>query len=95
MLNIAQAGYAITATVRSQDKANEVLRAHPEWKDKVNFAIIADFTSAKPFDNLFQSATRSFNYVIHTASPMRFQVSDIRKEMVEPAELGLVNPPHK
>lgn len=81
-------GYAVTATVRSQDKANEILRVHPDWKGKVIFVIVADFTSAKPFDDLFQSATLPFDYVIHTASPLRFQVSDIQTEMIEPAELG-------
>jgi hypothetical protein len=54
----------------------------------VEFAIVADFTTSKPFDHLFQNAKAPFNYVIHTASPVTFQVSDIQKEMVEPAVMG-------
>ncbi|KAK1770069.1 NAD dependent epimerase dehydratase [Phialemonium atrogriseum] len=80
--------YTVTATVRSQEKAEDVIRAHPEWKGKINFALVADFTSAKPFDHLFHSAKVPFNFVIHTASPVHFQVSDIRKDMIEPAEQG-------
>lgn len=74
--------------MRSQQKAENVTRAHPEWEGKVNFAVVADFTTAKPFDQLFQSAKQPFDYVIHTASPLRSQVPDIRKEMIEPAERG-------
>ncbi|PLB48715.1 NAD dependent epimerase/dehydratase [Aspergillus steynii IBT 23096] len=81
-------GYSVTATVRSQDKADDIIKTHPEWKGKIEFAIVSDFTSTKPFDDLFQNAKTPFNYVIHTASPLRFQVSDIRKEMIEPAEMG-------
>lgn len=55
---------------------------------KVEFAIVADFTSEKPFDQLFRDAKTPFNYVIHTASPVTFSVEDIQKEMIEPAEMG-------
>ncbi|KAJ5665659.1 NAD dependent epimerase/dehydratase [Penicillium maclennaniae] len=81
-------GYTVTATVRSQEKAEDVIRTHPSWKNKVNFAIVADFTTAKPFDHLFENPKTPFKYVIHTASPLKFQVSDIQKEMIEPAEKG-------
>lgn len=54
----------------------------------MDFVIVADFTSAKPFDHLFESSKTPFNYVIHTASPLKFQVADIQKEMIEPAEKG-------
>ncbi|KAJ5149377.1 NAD dependent epimerase/dehydratase [Penicillium atrosanguineum] len=81
-------GYTVTATVRSQGKAKDVMKTHPSWKNKVKFVIVADFTSAKPFDHLFESPKTPYSYVIHTASPLKFQVSDIRKEMIEPAEKG-------
>ncbi|KAF9887795.1 hypothetical protein FE257_009601 [Aspergillus nanangensis] len=85
---LIERGFTVTATVRSQAKADDVINTHPSWKGKVDFAIVADFTSAKPFDHLFQSAKTPFNYVIHTASPLSFQISDIMKEMIEPAEMG-------
>merc|ERR1712187_247545 len=50
--------------------------------------IVADFTSENPFDKIFKDSKKPFDFVIHTASPLRFQVSDIRKEMIEPAEMG-------
>ncbi|OQD88209.1 hypothetical protein PENANT_c004G00741 [Penicillium antarcticum] len=81
-------GYNVTATVRSQEKAEDIIKTHPDWLGKVEFAIVADFTSAKPFDHLFDDSKTPFNYVIHTASPVTFSVKDIQKEIIEPAEMG-------
>lgn len=88
LLNGLQRKFSITATVRSQEKADDIIHTHPEWKGKIIFAIVADFTSTQPFDHLFQNSKIPFHYVIHTASPLKFQVHDIRKEMIKPAELG-------
>ncbi|KAJ6439047.1 Galactose-binding domain-like protein [Purpureocillium lavendulum] len=85
---VLKRGYLVTATVRSQEKADDVFETHPSWKGRVDFAIVADFTSAEPFDHLFQTTKVPFNYIIHTASPVSTEVSDIRKEMVRPAEMG-------
>ena len=74
--------------MRSQEKAEDILHTHPSWKNHVEFVIVADFTSERPFDDIFQSSNKQFDYVIHTASPLKFQVSDIQKEMIEPAEMG-------
>ncbi|KAJ6097573.1 NAD dependent epimerase/dehydratase [Penicillium canescens] len=78
----------IDVGMRSQEKADDIIKTHPAWLEKVEFAIVADFTSAKPFDHLFHDAKSPFNYVIHTASPVKFSVEDIQKEMIEPAEMG-------
>lgn len=87
-LNLSQRKYNVTATVRSPAKAEDIIRAHPDWEGKIEFAIIADFTTPKPFDVLFQNTKIPFDYVIHTASPVSFTVTDIQKDMIEPAELG-------
>lgn len=78
----------MTATVRSQDKVDDILRTHPEWKGKANFAIVADFTSQQPFDEIFENAKVPFTFIIHAASPLKFDVQDIEKEMIEPATKG-------
>lgn len=74
--------------MRSKEKAAEVVRTHPSWDGKVEFAMVADFTSAKPFDKLFIDAKNPFTHIIHTASPLNFRVEDIQKEMIEPAVKG-------
>lgn len=78
--------------MRSQTKADDIINTHPSWKGKISFVIVSDFTSQQPFDELFKNANASaapFTYVIHTASPMKFKVEDIQKEMIEPAVMGL------
>ncbi|KFZ16614.1 hypothetical protein V502_05004 [Pseudogymnoascus sp. VKM F-4520 (FW-2644)] len=81
-------GYAVTATVRSKEKATDIVKTHPSWEGKIEFAIVADFTSEKPFDELFINAKAPFTHIIHTASPLNFRVEDIQKEMIEPAVRG-------
>ena len=54
----------------------------------MKFVIVADLTSQGPFDDIFRNSSNPFDYVIHTASPLKFQVSDMQKEMTEPAEQG-------
>jgi hypothetical protein len=79
--------------VRSQTKADDIIQTHPSWKGKINFVIVSDFTSQHPFDELFENTKNSavpLTYVIHTASPLKFNVKDIQKEMIEPAVMGLV-----
>ncbi|KAE8380917.1 NAD dependent epimerase/dehydratase [Aspergillus bertholletiae] len=85
---LLERGYDVTVTVRSQAKADDILRTHPSWTGRFAVAIVSDFTSAKPFDDLFHNAKRPYNYVIHTASPLNFNVTDIQKEMIEPAVMG-------
>jgi len=46
------------------------------------------FTSTRPFDHFFENPKTPYNCVIHTASSLKFDVSDIRKEMIESAEKG-------
>ncbi|KFY71710.1 hypothetical protein V499_08112 [Pseudogymnoascus sp. VKM F-103] len=81
-------GYAVTATVRSKEKAAEIVRTHPSWEGKIEFAIVADFTSAKPFDELFINSKIPFTHIIHTASPVNFRLEDIQREIIEPAVRG-------
>ncbi|PYH69427.1 NAD dependent epimerase/dehydratase [Aspergillus vadensis CBS 113365] len=85
---LLERGYAVTATVRSQAKADDVIKTHPEWQGKVNFVIVSDFTSQKPFSTLFEEAEAPFDYVIHAASPFKFDFEDFQKDLIDPAVKG-------
>ena len=78
----------MTATVRSQAKADEVFATHPEWKGHVHLLLVSNFVSQEPFDVLFKETETPFTFVIHTASPLDFKIQDIEKEMIEPAVKG-------
>lgn len=85
-----QANYAVTATVRTQQKADAIIATHPDWKDKVAFVLVPDFSVAAPFDPVFKDAPRPFDYVIHAASPLPEKASNILKEVIEPSVHGSV-----
>ena len=80
-----QSGYEVTATVRSDAKAQQFLKKHPAWKNKVHFGFVPDVGASNAFDKLFE---KPFDYVIHTASPVAFQVTDIQKDLIDPAVQG-------
>ncbi|KAL4994237.1 NAD dependent epimerase/dehydratase [Aspergillus recurvatus] len=72
-------------------EADDILKTHPSWKGKVKFAIVSNFTSQQPFDELTENTKGSavpLTYVIHAASPLKFNVKDTQKEMIEPAVMG-------
>ncbi|KAE8342983.1 hypothetical protein BDV24DRAFT_173377 [Aspergillus arachidicola] len=78
-------GYAVTATVRSQEKAAAIIRTHPSWEGRVKFVIVPDFTKSQPFDQVFKDAEVPFAFVIHTASPITLQSEDMQKLVIETA----------
>ncbi|OBT72478.1 hypothetical protein VF21_08508 [Pseudogymnoascus sp. 05NY08] len=86
--DLIKAGYLVTATVRSKTKSQEMLDAHPEWKDIVKFVYVSDFTVPGAFDEAIKGEGGKLNYIIHTASPVSFDVEDIQKEIIDPAVQG-------
>ncbi|KAL5585591.1 hypothetical protein FOVSG1_014980 [Fusarium oxysporum f. sp. vasinfectum] len=88
--DLVKRGYSVTATVRSEDKAQAVYKTHPNWKENVEFEYVADLTQKGAFDHLFEGAGQPFDYIIHTASPVAFKVKDIQKDLIDPAIQGQV-----
>lgn len=75
-------------TVRSQEKASRLKEAHPSYgKDKLDFAIVADIAKEGAFDEAVKSDP-PFEAVIHTASPFHFNVTDVQKQLLDPAIIG-------
>lgn len=78
----------MVTTVRSASKAEGIRKAHPSYgKDKLDFAIIPDVSQANAFDEVVISDP-PFEAVIHTASPFHFKVTDIKKDLLDPAIIG-------
>jgi nucleoside-diphosphate-sugar epimerase len=81
-------GHSVVTTVRSQEKANKIKEAHPKYgKDKLDFAIVEDIAQEGAFDKAVISEP-PFEAVIHTASPFHFNVTDVQKELLDPAVVG-------
>ncbi|KAF4550937.1 Ketoreductase azaE-like protein [Elsinoe fawcettii] len=81
-------GHSVVTTVRSQEKANKIKEAHPNvGKDKLDFAIVEDIAVENAFDEAIKSDP-PFEAVIHTASPFHFNVTDVQKQLLDPAIIG-------
>ncbi|KAF2761457.1 NAD(P)-binding protein [Pseudovirgaria hyperparasitica] len=81
-------GHSVVTTVRSQEKADKIKEAHPNvGKDKLDFAIVEDIAQPDAFEKAVVSDP-PFEIVLHTASPFHFNVTDVQKELLDPAVIG-------
>ncbi|KAF2729912.1 ketoreductase [Polyplosphaeria fusca] len=81
-------GHTIVTTLRTQDKAQKIKDAHPTLgKNKLDFAIVPDIAVPQAFDAAVQS-NPPFDAVIHTASPLSMSITDVQKEVLDPAIQG-------
>ena len=87
-INSFQRNYQVVASVRSEQKANEILELHPSWNNNLSFVFIPDVGAPNAFDKVFSSAVDGFDYIIHTASPVTFSVKDVQKDLIDPAVQG-------
>ncbi|KAI6901347.1 NAD(P)-binding protein, partial [Hortaea werneckii] len=85
---LLQHGHSVVTTVRSQDKAKKIADNHAQYgPDKLSFAIVEDIAKEGAFDQAVVSDP-PFETVIHTASPFHFNVTDVQKELLDPAIIG-------
>lgn len=81
-------GHSVVTTVRSEAKAQMLRDTFPNYgKDKLDFAIVPDIAEEGAFDEAVKSDP-PFEWVIHTASPFHFNVTDTKKDMLDPAVIG-------
>ncbi|KAI9757287.1 MAG: hypothetical protein M4579_003498 [Chaenotheca gracillima] len=81
-------GHSVVTTVRSTEKGKKIQEAYPSYgKDKLDFAIVEDIAQPGAFDNAVKSSP-PFEAVIHTASPFHFNVTDTKKDLLDPAIIG-------
>lgn len=75
-------------TVRSEDTANKIRAAHPNTpKSQLDFCIIRDIAEEGAFDEAVKS-NPPFEAIIHTASPFHLNITDTKKDLLDPAILG-------
>jgi hypothetical protein len=54
--------------VRSLSKGEQLLRVHPEWKDKLDIIEVPELFTPGAWDSVIKNG--SFDYVIHNAAPV-------------------------
>jgi len=81
-------GHSVVTTVRSQDKAQKIVEAHPKYsKDRLDTVIVEDIAKEDAFEKAVISDP-PFDIVIHTASPFHFNITDTKKDLLDPAIIG-------
>ena len=85
---LLERGHSVVTTVRSSQKGEKILEAHPKIpKDRLDFVIVEDIAQQGAFDAAVKSQP-PFEVVVHTASPFHFNVTDTKKDLLDPAIIG-------
>ncbi|KAF2862183.1 putative NAD dependent epimerase/dehydratase [Piedraia hortae CBS 480.64] len=85
---LLQRGHRVVTTVRTQQKAQKIAERYSNYgKDKLDFAFVEDIAAPNAFDKAVVSDP-PFDTVIHTASPFHYNVTDIKKDLLDPAING-------
>ncbi|CAO2647951.1 Nn.00g088730.m01.CDS01 [Neocucurbitaria sp. VM-36] len=82
-------GHSVVTTVRTQEKADKIKAEYRSYVDKgqLDFAIVPDIAQEGAFDQAVISDP-PFEAVLHTASPFHFNVTDVQKDLIDPAVIG-------
>jgi nucleoside-diphosphate-sugar epimerase len=85
---LLQHGHSVVFTVRSDEKGEKILKNHPKaTKDQLSYVIVKDIAQENAFDEAVKSDP-PFEGVLHTASPFHYNVTDVKKDLLDPAIIG-------
>lgn len=74
--------------MRSEDKGQKILENHKGVpQSKLSYVIVKDIAEEGAFDEVVVSDP-PFDAVIHTASPFHFNITDPKKDLLDPAIIG-------
>ncbi|CCE63849.1 hypothetical protein TPHA_0F03690 [Tetrapisispora phaffii CBS 4417] len=79
--------YKVIGTARSQEKANKLMKQFSN-NPNLSMEIVGDISDVNAFDEVMKKRGSEIKYVLHTASPFHFNVTDIEKELLVPAVNG-------
>ncbi|KAM0559444.1 hypothetical protein ACHAPJ_004474 [Fusarium lateritium] len=80
--------YSVVTTVRSEDKAQKLRNAFPDKaKDgKLEVVIVPDIANPDAFNEV--AKTPGLEAVLHIASPFHYNITDPKKDLIDPAVVG-------
>ena len=87
--SLLKRGHSVVTTVRSKEKGDKILDAHPSAKDSLSYVIVSDMSQPGAFNDAVVSSP-PFEGAIHTASPYHFQAKteEAIKELISTAVSG-------
>lgn len=75
--------------MRSTQRVKGILNIHPEYTNSnVTFAVTPDIAIPGSCDKILEKD--DFDYIIHAAGSFRFDVPDVKKDIVSPSYDALV-----
>nr|5ZED_A Chain A, Uncharacterized protein ADH [Vanderwaltozyma polyspora DSM 70294]5ZED_B Chain B, Uncharacterized protein ADH [Vanderwaltozyma polyspora DSM 70294] len=86
---LLEQNYKVIGTVRSQDKADKLLKQYNN--PNLSYEIVPEIANLDAFDDIFKKHGKEIKYVIHAASPVNFGAKDLEKDLVIPAINGTKN----
>ncbi|KAF5535258.1 aldehyde reductase II [Fusarium phyllophilum] len=79
-------GHSVVTTVRSEQKAQSIRNEFQSvGKEKLEFAIVPDIAAEDAFQGL---GAFGLEAAIHIASPFHYNITDAKKDLIDPAVLG-------
>ncbi|KAI1328778.1 NAD dependent epimerase/dehydratase [Xylariaceae sp. FL0255] len=85
--NLLDRGLKVRGATRSSAKGDAMIKARPQYQDKLDFVQIDDFEKV----GVFSDAVKDIDAVIHVASPFTYDTTDNEKELIIPAINGVVS----
>lgn len=79
--------YKVIGSARSQAKIDD-LQAKFGNNPNLSMVIVPDIAKLDAFDEAFKAHGKEIKYVLHTASPFEFNVTDYEKDLLIPARNG-------
>ncbi|CAH6720879.1 NADPH-dependent methylglyoxal reductase Gre2p [[Candida] jaroonii] len=80
-------GYKVVGTVRSASKGDQLVK---DFGDNFSYEIVENIGEPNAFDEALKKHS-NVSVFLHTASPVRLEVEDAIKDIVEPAVAGTIN----
>jgi len=84
---LLEKGYSVVAQVRSESKGKYLLDYFKSYGDKLEIAVVPSITENGAFDE----AVKGVNEIIHVASPVHTNVTDVYKDFIDPAMNGTLS----
>ena len=85
--DLLAAGFKVIGSVRSEDKAQAIAKNFGNTED-LSFVYVKDIADPKAFDAAFEEHGKNIDFVVHSASPFRFDINDVNEDLIVPAEIG-------
>lgn len=84
LAELLQSGYSVRCVVRSSAIADRVRCNFPQYKSRLDFAVVSNVVEPGSYDAAVKSDL-PFDYVIHSASPFWFRGNSSQKDFLVPA----------